>query len=245
MNIFKFFWFVYAVLLFIVSLILVYPIYIFLFIFYKNNNSVEFRISRNWGRFILMAFMIRTKIHFEEVLDHSKSYIFVSNHRSLADIPICSKIIPNHFKYLAKDELTKLPLFGGVIKGICFPVERLNNRNKIINYNKMKDSINSGTSVMIYPEGTRNKGDDFLGKLHNGAFRLAIETKKPLVIITLWNTTKIHPANCFFQLSPGKVNCLISKPIDTSKYSANDVKILKDKTSKIIIENIAKMIKKD
>ena len=113
--------------------------------------------------FILVSFflltLIRVKVINRRLLDKDQSYIIVSNHISSIDFMLNAYAFPKAYKYLAKYELSKVPLFGFIVKRLCVLVDRKNaeSRRKSITY--LRKTINEGFSVFLYPEGTRNQSD--------------------------------------------------------------------------------------
>lgn len=87
-------------------------------------------------------------------------YIFVSNHTSLLDVPFCAIVTPVTFRYLSKEELTKVPLFGYIIRKLYLSVNRKDEVSRARSLEKMKQSLQDGISIYLFPEGTRNKTNE-------------------------------------------------------------------------------------
>lgn len=235
-------WTVYAITIFALSVIIVFPFYLFFFLFIREKADKRiYPITRRWAGILSVFYLIRLKKVYKKKLSKKKGYIFISNHRSMLDIPISASLIPGHFRFLAKDSLLKIPFLGRIIKGICITVDRKNIRDKSRSYEKMKETLEKKSSVLIFPEGTRSKTDKKLGIFQNGAFRLSLKTKTPIIIITLWETSAILKKEYFWQLTPGKVKCIISEEIQPE----GDVESLKEKCFNLIEENIDMMEKLD
>lgn len=136
--------------------------------------------------------------------------MFISNHTSLLDVPACALVTPGTFRYLAKEELTKVPLFGYIIRKLYLSVNRKDEESRARSMNNMLASLKDGISIFIFPEGTRNKTDQPLAKFYDGAFRLSLETNTPLVPMTILNSKKLLWK---FQLRPGYLDCYWGEPI--------------------------------
>ena len=78
--------------------------------------------------------------------------------------------------------------------------------------------------MVIYPEGTRNRTDDPLKSFYDGAFKLAVDTHKPIMPAILFNTKKVVPANKFFYLYPQKLEMHFLPPVDSNDIYAKDLK---------------------
>ena len=157
-----------------------------------KNSDFPHKIARIWSKIILKVFC-GTKLVVEgiENIDQSKSYIIVSNHRSLTDIFVASASIPLQFRWLAKKSLFKLPLIGlGMKISGYISVEREKAIHAVRSLDIIKERLNSGKSIWIFPEGTRTPMEK-LGKFKRGAFVLARDTGIPVLPVVLVNTDKI------------------------------------------------------
>ena len=95
-----------------------------------------------------------------------------------------------------------------------------------------KENLVNGTSVVIFPEGTRSESGQ-IGTFKKGAFKLAIDLGLPILPITILNTKNILPAGTI-DLRPGKVSMIIHKPIDIHDYNEESIKVLMNKAWNII-----------
>lgn len=223
---------------FSITCIIIFPCYYLLFAI--NPKSVHFarRITQLWAWMVTIAFGVRVRVHGKNLIDKKNPYVFISNHSSQLDIPACMLATPVVFRYLAKAELKKFPVVGYLISKIYIFVERKSNEGRARSLDAMKKSLNDGISVFIYPEGTRNRGPELVKELYDGAFRLAIETKTPLAVLSIVNSNKLLSPNEKFQLSPGTVDCYWEKPIETSIMIMSDVQKLKEKAKQILVKNL-------
>lgn len=238
----RYLWVFYAIIIFVISLLVSYPVYLFYFIFYpkKSADRSVYPFTRLWGHYLAFIFFVRLKKHRSFKPDKNKQYIYVANHRSMLDIPFTAALIPGHFRFLAKNSLLKVPLLGRIIKGICITVDRKNMVDKSMSYVKMKQTLEEGSSVLIFPEGTRVHSKLTPEKFQNGAFKLALETQVPIVILTLWETSSILYKNKFWEMKPGKVDCFVSAPVEPT----GTIEELKNKAYQIMEKNINSVRKK-
>ena len=88
----------------------------------------------------------------------------------------------------------------------------------------MKWVLSIGLDMVIYPEGTRNRIDKPLTTFHDGAFKLAVETKKPVVPCLIFNTKKVLPANKFFYMLPHKIEMHFLQPVQSIDVSSKELK---------------------
>jgi 1-acyl-sn-glycerol-3-phosphate acyltransferase len=154
-------------------------------------------------------------------IDHKKTYVVVSNHQSLADIVLVYKT-KMQFKWVAKDSLFKIPVLGwnmSLAKHIRLRRNEFSSIKKV--YREAAQWLRSGISVLFFPEGTRNN-DSAMGEFQNGAFKLAIKEKVPILPILIQGTRDAIPKGSWrFTTS---TSCLIKvlPPIDTSTYLPAD-----------------------
>ncbi len=154
-------------------------------------------------------------------IDHKKTYVVVANHQSLADIVLVYKT-KMQFKWVAKDSLFKIPVLGwnmSLAKHIRLRRNEFSSIKKV--YREAAQWLRSGISVLFFPEGTRNN-DSAMGEFQNGAFKLAIKEKVPILPILIQGTRDAIPKGSW--RFTGKISCLIKvlPSIDTSAYLPAD-----------------------
>lgn len=157
--------------------------------------------------------------------------IIVSNHNSLMDVPVTTPFMPRANKTIAKKSFSRIPVFGWIYSFGSVLVDRNDDRSRRKSYDDMKRVLNQGIDMVIYPEGTRNRTDKPLKAFYDGAFRLAVDTKKPIVPTLVFNTRKVLPANKTFYLIPHHLEMHFLPPIESTDISAKE---LKEKVFKIM-----------
>jgi 1-acyl-sn-glycerol-3-phosphate acyltransferase len=154
-------------------------------------------------------------------IDHKKTYVVVSNHQSLVDIVLMYKT-KMQFKWVAKESLFKIPVLGWnmlLAKHIRLRRKEFSSIKKV--YKEASEWLRSGISVVFFPEGTRNN-DSEVGEFQNGAFKLAIKEKIPILPILIRGTRDAIPKGSWRFTT--KISCLIKvlPSIDTSTYLPAD-----------------------
>lgn len=144
------------------------------------------------------------------------------------DVPVTSPGIPGANKTIAKIEMAKIPLFGLIYRRGSVLVDRKSEESRLKSYAYMKHVLEMGLHMCIYPEGTRNKSHNPLKEFKDGAFRLAIETGKPVIPAVLFNTKKVLPQHKFFYFWPSKIEMHFLDPVETKGLQMSDVKQLKE-----------------
>lgn len=155
---------------------------------------------------------VKMKVIGREQLDPKQTYIYMSNHTSNLDPPMQVPALGRQVSVLTKKELFGLPIFGTVLRlGHSVPVDRSNRRSAIDSVRQAVEVLRSGTSMMVYPEGTRS-GDGKLLPFKKGPFHMAMEAGVPVAPITLLNTHHLWPRGTFV-IKPGTVTMIFHPPI--------------------------------
>ncbi len=191
------------------------------------------RISQIWMSIFLFLSGCSFKVTGKEVFNGLENAIVVCNHNSLIDIPISTPFLPRANKTIAKKSFVYVPLFGWVYQFATVIVDRKNDHSRRASFEKMKNVLNNGLDMLIYPEGTRNRTEAPLKSFYDGAFKLSIDTQKPIVPVVLLNTKKVLPAKPIMYLSPGKMSMNILPAIFPQGHS-------KDSLKKLVFEEMAK-----
>ena len=127
MAIFKYpFWVLYRIWFYVlvaIPIIVLFPLLI-ISISREQWYPYFFKLARFWAKFILIGMGFWYKIEREEIPDPNKSYMFIANHTSMADIMLMLVAVKNPFVFVGKQELAKIPLFGFFYKRTCILVDR-------------------------------------------------------------------------------------------------------------------------
>src|SRR5258708_20351835 len=151
-------WAVWAIILFIITM-LIFLIPFLLFCFYRKDpqKTTNFNIaSRLWMSVWLPLSGCPLRIKGKEKFVKGQTYIVVCNHNALIDVPVSTPGIPGGNKTIAKAEMAKIPLFGLIYQTGSILVDRKNEKSRRDSFTKMKEVLDMGLHMCIYPEGTRN-----------------------------------------------------------------------------------------
>ena len=167
-----------------------------------------------WSKCILWTFGIKIHVKGLENIDPTQPYIFVSNHASMADIPTVMVALNGKVNIVFKKELTWVPIWGWALRyGPFIMIDRSNPRRAMESIERAVQTIRSGQSVILFPEGTRTNN----GKLQpfkRGAFALAAKSGVPVVPMTINNTYGIMPKGTF-NVKKADITVVLEKPIPT------------------------------
>ena len=165
--------------------------------------------------------------------------VFVGNHRSYYDIPILLTALDAPHGILAKEELEKIPLLNRWMKLLgCVFVQRDDLRASVRALNDATAIVESGRSFVIFPEGTRYKGEEGgVGEFKNGAFRIAVKTGVPVVPVALTGARALFENNGN-RCHPGRVHICILPPIRTAGMSKAEQKQLPEAVRQTILAKL-------
>ena len=189
--------------------------------------------ARLWGNSILLANLTKVSITGLHHIDPSRPLIYMANHQSNFDIPVLLGKLPVQFRWLAKAELFKIPIFGRGMRGCGYiSIDRSDHKAALLSLKEAARTIRAGTSVLIFPEGTRSP-DGRIQPMKKGGFILAIEAGVPIVPIIIHGTRNIM-AKGERRINPGNVRLDITPPINTTLYSRKDKDRLLAKVQAVI-----------
>ena len=191
-----------------------------------NKTKWHRTISRIWmGLFLTLSglrFSVTGKHHFNKI----GPAIVICNHNSLIDVPLSTPFLPRANKTIAKKSFVYVPLFGWIYQFASVIVDRKNNESRRKSYEEMKRVLDNGLDMLIYPEGTRNKTNNPLKSSYDGAFRLSVDTGKPIVPVVILNTKRILPAKPLLFLRPGNIILNILPSISPIGHTTETLKKL-------------------
>ena len=212
-----------------------FPI-IYLFVASGNKNllyKVHF-LPPHISTIVLFLWGVTIIEHNKEKVDSNRQMIFVGNHRSYLDALISGSVIKNYKKYIGKAEVLKWPVLGFLLKNLYIPVHREDKNHRAWSMEQLYVKAKEGASIVVFPEGTSNNTASLLKHFHDGAFRLAIPTKLPIMVMTIIGAGEVWNRNIYL-LKPGTIHVYWSTPIEMTNY----IDIEKD------MENLKRSVKQE
>jgi 1-acyl-sn-glycerol-3-phosphate acyltransferase len=175
---------------------------------------------RTWCRALLRAAGVRAILHNAERMPLDAPRIYVANHVSWFDIFTLASLLP-FYKFVAKAELFRIPLFGSAMRAAgMISIERDNRKSAFASYDRAAERIRRGASVVVFPEGTR--GPSYaLRPFKKGPFVLAIASHVPVVPCIIHGTIRVF-ARGSWRVRSGTVNVHFLEPISTSDMTYDD-----------------------
>jgi len=225
---------IWAIVMFVATmLIFLIPFLLFSYTAKDPKKTTRFAaFARVWMGIYLPLIGCPLKVRGRKHFAPGQNYVVVCNHNSFMDVPISYPAIPGGNKTIAKIEMARTPLFGLIYKTGSVLVDRKSETSRKDSYLQMRRVLKMGLHMCIYPEGTRNLTDQPLKSFHDGAFRLAIDSRKPIIAGIIFNTRKVLPANKSFFLMPRKMEIHFLPPIPAQP--GETTQSLKEKVYKLM-----------
>ncbi len=220
-----------------IPIILFSPLLILLSISEKTYPQF-FWLARNvWARIILYGMGCIPKITWEENLERGKSYVLVANHTSMIDIMLMLWVSKNPFVFIGKKELMNIPVFGFFYKRVCILVDRGDSKSRMAVYRKAQRRLKQGLSICIFPEGGVPSEEVVLDTFKDGAFKMAIAHKIPIVPMIFYDNKKRF-SYTIYSGGPGILRVKVFSFIRTDNVMENQKGDLRDKVRALILKGL-------
>ena len=227
--------FIFLTIYFIVSI----PIQLFELILEKINMDARNKSSLaivKWGlKVIGFISGVKLEVNGLDNIPDDQAVLFVGNHISFFDIIVTYPLMKRPTGYIAKKEIRKVPFLSWWMYFVnCIFLDRKNPRQGLKSVLEASEKIKNGTSIFLFPEGTRSK-DGKLAEFKDGGFKIATKAKAPIIPIGIQGTSDILE-NHFPIIKSGKVIVNFGKPVYTSEMSKAEQKSLPNLVRKQVKE---------
>lgn len=184
--------------------------------------------TSDWARWILAAAGTRVVVEGAERIPAGVPVVYASNHASMFDIWALAAHLPGSIRFVAKAELARIPFFGAaMVRAGHVSIEREKKTQAIEAYRHAADTVRSGISSVVFPEGTRTRTGELL-PFKNAPFGLAIAAGVPLVPVHVSGTFGILPKGGF-RIHPAEIRVRVGEAIDTAGLTLADRQALRDR----------------
>lgn len=182
--------------------------------------------GKAWAKITCWITPVIVKVHGRENVMPGQSYVVVANHQTGFDIFMLYGYLGINFKWIMKKELRKLPFIGYASEkvGHIF-IDRSSARASVKSLEEARQKLTKGTSVVIFPEGTRSKSST-IRPFKRGAFKLALDLELPVLPVTIVNSWRIK-RHGFMNIVPGRAALVIHPPIKTGNFTDNPEALMK------------------
>ncbi|HTM46972.1 MAG TPA: lysophospholipid acyltransferase family protein [Polyangiaceae bacterium] len=174
-----------------------------------------------------------------ELIEPKTSYIVMSNHQSLYDIPVLFQGLKIPIRMVAKKELFRIPIMGGGMRGAGFvEIDRSNRHQAVRSLNAAREQmLRDHISLWIAPEGTRTE-DGRMGEFKRGGFYMAIESGFPILPVTIDGTLAVHRSGSPSVHQGETVKVTVSPSLDPGEYGKPRVRELMTEVRRRISEHL-------
>ena len=203
--------------------------------FFSKNGNAPHLVARTWAKSILWVSRVKVDVEGFENLPLDTPCILMPNHQSNFDIPVLLGRLPIQFRWLAKAELFKIPIFGRGMRGCGYiSIDRSNRKSAFRSLADAAQKIKDGASVLIFPEGTRSR-DGNIGPFKKGGFVLTVDAGVPIVPIIVYGTRTIMPKGKLL-MQRRDATMKILPPVETRKYNRKNKDQLIEEVRAIICD---------
>ena len=201
----------------VLATLLVFPPIALVSLFSRTGNSL-FHLARLWARIICGVTGVRVRTRGLDRIDKRRSYVIIANHQSHFDGPaLAIGLSGMPFRWIAKRELLKIPLFGYCLySSRSIFIDRSNRERAIASIRKGVERLPPGVSVMCFAEGTRSPNGR-IGHFKKGGFAAALDNGMPILPVTINGSRHVLPkGSAVFQ--SGTIELVVGQPIETHPY---------------------------
>ena len=217
--------FILVALTVILFLILSIPVILIEFLIGRKNRHLRdvqsLAIIQGVFRLILRMSGVKITVKGKENIPTDRAVLYVGNHRSYFDILVGYVTVPSLTGFVAKKEMEKIPLLSTWMRLVnCLFLDRENLKEGLKTILAGIDQVKHGTSVWIFPEGTRNREDDMLNMLpfKEGSLKIAEKSGCPVVPVAMTGTAEIFEQH-FPKIKPSHVTIEFGKPFITKELA--------------------------
>lgn len=164
--------------------------------------------------------------------------IFASNHESALDIWVLFARLGRSFRFIAKQELYRLPVFGWYLTlGGHVPVDRSNHARSVASLRQAAATVRAGTSLVVFAEGTRSRD----GRVHpfkKGPFVIAKEAGVPVIPVAITGSGAVTPSKVV-AVYPGTIRLAVGDPVDPALFPDKDALLVEVRRRVIALHRAA------
>jgi 1-acyl-sn-glycerol-3-phosphate acyltransferase len=201
----------YLFLLLFIPITALFAVSASIFTLFDSSGRSYAAHARLWSRIGLALNNTPVELHGAEHLP-AGSFILMSNHQSGFDILSLIAVIPRRIYWIAKKELFDIPIFGpSMRRGGYIPLDRSDGRKALKSMENAAAIIRQGSSVVLFPEGTRSR-DGRLLPFKRGGFMLAARAGVPVIPVTINGSGRVNPGG-LIRLYSGKISLTLHPQI--------------------------------
>jgi 1-acyl-sn-glycerol-3-phosphate acyltransferase len=205
---------------------------------FQRSGYFAHHCARAWSWLILATTGVDVEVHGLERLTPGRTYIFVSNHQSIYDIPIIFWHLPWQLRIIAKASLGSFPFLGWHLSRTGHLLVDRRRPDPLGILKRWKGLVSRGLSLIVFPEGTRS-ADGQVGRFKGGSFLLAIQAGLPIVPISVSGSRHVMQKNRLMTC-PGHVRLVVHDPVPTDGLAetAGSARLLAQQVREIVCTDV-------
>jgi len=204
--------------------------------FTPNGENKAHKIANIWAKTVLYLSNTKVEVIGKENVLTDAPQVFMANHQSDFDIFIVLAYVPGQFRWIAKKELFRIPIFGPAMRRAGYiEIDRQHHEKALKSLDEAAAKIKEGKSVMTFPEGTRSR-DKTIKPFKQGVFYLAVQSGVPITPISIIGSGDIMPKRSL-RVNPGKITMIIDKPVSVTGYTLDTRGQLMEVVRSVIVGN--------
>lgn len=177
----------------------------------EEKDTIIHQKPKHWAKTLVKLTGSKIEVVGQEKIPKGP-VLFVSNHQGNFDVPILIGFLEKPLGFISKVEVKKIPFIPRWMEAMnCVFIDRKDRRKAVQSIRDGIATLKKGHSLVIFPEGTRSKGDE-MGEFKKGGLRLATDSKVPVVPITISGSYKIMEESKF-GFKPAQVKVTVHDPI--------------------------------
>ncbi|MEP7144477.1 MAG: lysophospholipid acyltransferase family protein [Ferruginibacter sp.] len=225
MNAFGRIWAVWGLIIFVITFLIIFIPSMIAYLIPGNKGQEYFIwVSRCWMHVWLVLIGCPLSVKGRGNFRKGQAYVIVYNHNALLDVPLSAPFVPGANKTIAKASFARVPIFGLFYKRGSVLVDRNDNRSRLKSFEDMKKVLRDNMHMCIYPEGTRNRTREPLKPFYDGAFKLAVDTKKDVIPCVIFGTREAMPIDKGVYLIPTRLRMHFLPPVSSAGVKSTELK---------------------
>lgn len=195
---------------------------------FDSNRPLVFGITSFWSRLLIWINpYLNVTVQGKELLNHDKPVVYVVNHQSMLDI-LVMYFLKTRYRWVAKKELLRAPAIGWLMQlNKDIPFDRTKGKSALKMIENAKQTIHTGNSIIIFPEGTRSKNKQ-LQRFKDGAFKIAMETQSDIQPVIINGTGDAMPRNKYVFDHFQRIYIRVLKPVPYDTFRNKEIKDIRE-----------------
>jgi 1-acyl-sn-glycerol-3-phosphate acyltransferase len=164
-------------------------------------------------------------------VEPGETYVFISNHQSIYDIPVIFASLPFQLRITAKESLGRFPFLGWHLSRAGHLLVDRRNPDRSAILGRWRRLVSDHISLIVFPEGTRS-ADGHVGRFKAGSFLLALEAGLTIVPLSVSGSIGVMRKGRL-TTSPGHVTIRIHEPVRAPKIESPSIADARDLATRI------------